>query len=552
MPLRCPILYRSTFQTGDPAPGVPAEPPRPQWYAPREGVTFGWAAPPIFAAPYPLHMSSKPFSIGTVGLGLSELESLLASGAPIALAKEARAAVERSHAYLRDRLKKSDAPIYGVNTGFGSLYDKSIKKKDLAQLQKNLVMSHACGSGDPVPAEIVRAMLVLKVQNMAFGHSAVALTTVQRLIDMYNADVLPVVYERGSLGASGDLAPLAHLSLPLLGLGEVVMDGKRMPSAQALKKQGWKPLELGPKEGLALLNGTQFMNAYAALLTLRADRLARFADHIAALSLDAFDGRIEPFHPSVHAIRPHPGQAVTAANIRELLKGSKLIDRTKAHVQDPYSFRCIPQVHGASRDAMAYVQRVVERELEAVTDNPTVFDDEDLIISAGNFHGQPLALALDFLAIAVAELGSISERRTYKLISGQRGLPAFLVAEPGLNSGFMIPQYTAASLVSANKQRCMPNSVDTIDSSNGQEDHVSMGAAAAIKTWQVVEDVERILAIELFTAAQALDFRRPAKSSTILESLHAAFREHVDFVRTDVVMHDRMEAALAFVRTAEL
>ncbi|MBL7940759.1 MAG: histidine ammonia-lyase, partial [Flavobacteriales bacterium] len=458
-------------------------------------------------------------------------------------------AIARSHKYLLDRLKKSDAPIYGVNTGFGSLYDKSIAKKDLAQLQKNLVMSHACGSGEPVPEEIVRTMLILKVQNMAFGHSAVAPATVQRMIDMYNADVLPVVYERGSLGASGDLAPLAHLCLPLLGLGEVTVAGKRVPSAQALKKFGWSPLELGPKEGLALLNGTQFMNAYASLLTLKATRLAHFADVIGALSLDAFDGRIEPFHASVHAVRPHPGQAVVAGRVRDLLKGSGLITRKKAHVQDPYSFRCIPQVHGASRDAIAYVERVVERELESVTDNPTVFDDEDLVISAGNFHGQPLALALDFLAIAVAEIGSISERRTYKLIGGQRGLPAFLVAQPGLNSGFMIPQYTSASLVSANKQRCMPNSVDTIDSSNGQEDHVSMGAAAAIKTWNVVHDVERILAIELFTAAQALEFRKPARTSTRLASFHSAFREHVPFVDVDTVMHDHMEASLEFLRT---
>ncbi len=490
--------------------------------------------------------------IGTVGLELAELAHILNSGTPITLAPDAVAAIKRSHAYLSDKLKQSDAPIYGVNTGFGSLYDKSIAKKDLAQLQRNLVMSHACGSGEPVPAEIVRAMLVLKVQNMAFGHSAVAPATVQRLVDMYNADMLPVVYERGSLGASGDLAPLAHLSLPLLGLGEVVLAGKRMSSAQALKKLGWKPLELGPKEGLALLNGTQFMNAYASLLTLKATRLAQLADIIGAISLEAYDGRIEPFHPAVHAVRPHPGQAVVAGHFRELLKGSELIKRKKAHVQDPYSFRCIPQVHGASRDAIAYVERVVERELESVTDNPTVFDDDELIISAGNFHGQPLALALDFLAIALAELGSISERRTYKLIGGQRGLPAFLVAEPGLNSGFMIPQYTAASLVSANKQRCMPNSVDTIDSSNGQEDHVSMGAAATIKTWQVAADVERILAIELFTAAQALEFRRPQRTSAKLESLVAAFREQVPFVRTDVVMHEPMEAALAFVRSCPL
>ncbi|MBK8341641.1 MAG: histidine ammonia-lyase [Flavobacteriales bacterium] len=486
--------------------------------------------------------------IGTLGLTLAELDAILRDRQPIALSKEAQAVIKKSHAYLRDRLKKSDAPIYGVNTGFGALHNTSIAKGDLAQLQKNLVMSHACGSGDPVPAEIVRAMLVLKVQNMAFGHSAVAPATVQRLVDMYNADVLPVVYERGSLGASGDLAPLAHLSLPLIGLGEVVLKGKRMKTAAALKQLGWKPIELGPKEGLALLNGTQFMNAYAALLTLKATRLAQLADEIAALSLDAYDGRIEPFHPSVHAVRPHPGQAVVAGHMRELLQGSALIARKKEHVQDPYSFRCIPQVHGASRDAIAYVERVVERELEAVTDNPTVFDDEDLVISAGNFHGQPLALALDFLAIAVAELGSISERRTYKLIGGQRGLPAFLVAKPGLNSGFMIPQYTAASLVSANKQRCMPNSVDTIDSSNGQEDHVSMGAAAALKTWAVVHDVERILAIELFTAAQALEFRRPARSSKRVEAIYTDFRKHVPFLRADAVMHDPMEASLTFLR----
>lgn len=493
-------------------------------------------------------MPPKPHAITTIGLNLTDLGLILRERRPIALAKDAQQAVKRSHAWLQQKLKDSDTPIYGVNTGFGALHDRSIAKRDLAQLQKNLVMSHACGSGDPVPETIVRAMLVLKVQNMAFGHSAVAPSTVQRMIDMYNADVLPVVYERGSLGASGDLAPLAHLALPLLGLGEVVVAGKRVPSSQALKKLGWKPLELGPKEGLALLNGTQFMNAYASLLTLKAMRLAHVADAIAAVSLDAFDGRIEPFHPSVHAVRPHPGQAQVAAHMRELLDGSAMLAVEKSHVQDPYSFRCIPQVHGASRDAIAHVATVVQRELEAVTDNPTVFDDEDMIISAGNFHGQPLALSLDFLAIALAELGSISERRIYKLISGQRGLPPFLVAKSGLNSGFMIPQYTAASLVSANKQRCMPNSIDTIDSSNGQEDHVSMGAAAAIKTWEVAHDVERILAIELLTAAQALEFRRPLRSSQTVEDLVAGLRKRAPFVKDDVVMHELMEEALLVVR----
>lgn len=494
-------------------------------------------------------MAPKAHPIGTIGLELAELDHILSTGKPIALSPTAREAIQQSHAYLRKRLAASDAPIYGVNTGFGALHDRSIAPKDLAQLQRNLVMSHACGSGEPVPAPIVRAMLVLKVQNMAFGHSAVALTTVQRMVDMYNADMLPVVYERGSLGASGDLAPLAHLCLPLLGMGEVFLKGERISGAEALRRMGWKPLELGPKEGLALLNGTQFMNAYAALLTLRSVRLAQWADVLGALSLEAFDGRMEPFHPSVHAVRPHPGQAVVAGHIRTLLKGSRLQARPKTHVQDPYSFRCIPQVHGATRDALAHVERVVERELESVTDNPTVFDDEDLVISAGNFHGQPLALSLDFLCIAMAELGSISERRIFKLIGGQRGLPAFLVAEPGLNSGFMIPQYTAASLVSANKQRCMPASVDTIDSSNGQEDHVSMGATAAVKAWQVVADVERILAIELFTAAQALEFRRPLRTSKVLEKVVADLRTKVPFIANDVVMHEPMEACLEFLRT---
>jgi histidine ammonia-lyase len=495
---------------------------------------------------------ARPHQIDTLGLKLEDLETILRDRKQISLKLDAKEAVKRNHAYLLRRLKESDAPIYGVNTGFGALHHTSISSGDLVQLQKNLVMSHACGSGDPIDAELVRAMLVLKVQNMAFGHSAVSPRTIQRYIDMYNNDVLPVVYERGSLGASGDLAPLAHLALPLLGLGEVVFEGKRQKSAAVLKKFGWEPLQLGPKEGLALLNGTQFMSAYSALLVSKSVRLVRLADIIAAISIDAFGCRLDPFHPSVHAVRPHPGQALVASNIRELLKDSAIANNEKLHVQDPYSFRCIPQVHGATRDSVAYVQSVLERELASVTDNPTVFDDEDLVISAGNFHGQPLALTLDFLAIAMAELGSISERRIYKLISGQRNLPPFLVANPGLNSGFMIPQYTAASLVSANKQRCMPNSVDTIDSSNGQEDHVSMGAAAAVKTWQVVADVERVLAIELFTAMQALEFRRPAETSDALEAMVREYRRVVPFLEVDEVMHDHMEASLRFIRDFQL
>lgn len=491
---------------------------------------------------------AEAYHITPHGISIADLNAVVRERRPIALSAEAVEHINASEAWLQQRLANNTDAIYGVNTGFGSLYNTRIAPADLTQLQANLVMSHACGSGEPVPADVVRAMLVLKVQNMAFGRSAVALSTVQRMIDHYNNDVLPVVYKRGSLGASGDLAPLAHLALPLLGLGEVVSGGRRMAASTAIGIMGWPALTLGPKEGIALLNGTQFMSAYAALLVYQCERLLDQSEVIASMSLEAFDGRREPFDARIHAVRPHEGQGLVAERMRDLLEGSQLIAREKEHVQDPYSFRCIPQVHGASRDALAFVKRTIATELASVTDNPTVFAEKGDIISGGNFHGQPLAIALDLLCIAMAEIGSISERRTYKLISGQRGLPPFLVKEPGINSGFMIPQYTAASLVSANKQRSMPNSVDTIDSSNGQEDHVSMGAAAAVKAFALVQDVERILAIELLNAAQALDFRRPARSSKYVEHIHAGLRKTVPFVEKDVVMHELMEATLAYLR----
>jgi histidine ammonia-lyase len=424
-----------------------------------------------------------------------------------------------------------------------------IPDNELEQLQANLVMSHACGTGDEVPQEIVRLMLLLKVQALAYGKSAVQLETVQRLAYMFNNDILPVVYQQGSLGASGDLAPLAHLCLPLLGLGEVNYKGSRKPSSEVFREHKLDPIRLKSKEGLALLNGTQFMSAYGIWCLLKTKRISRAADMIAAVSLEAFDGRVEPFRPHIHSIRPHKGQISTAANMRRLLEGSELIKRKKEHVQDPYSFRCIPQVHGASKDTSDYVQSIFLTEINSVTDNPTVFPEEDEIISGGNFHGQPLALGLDFLAIALAELGNISERRTYQLISGLRGLPPFLVAEPGLNSGFMIPQYTAASIVSQNKQYCSPASVDSIVSSNGQEDHVSMGANAATKCFKVVENVERILAIELFNAAQALEFRRPLKSSGILEELVSQYRKDVPFIKADKVMFNEMQKSIDFLRS---
>ena len=487
------------------------------------------------------HLSSERLTIA----GLKEI---LDSGKPVALSEELRRRIVRCREYLDRKIKDSDQPVYGITTGFGSLCDISVGGDELSQLQRNLVMSHSCGTGEQVPSEIVRLMLLLKIRSLSYGYSGVRLETVERLIDFYNNGILPVVYRQGSLGASGDLAPLAHLSLPLLGLGEVEHDGRRRPSAEVLEEFGWKPLELQSKEGLALLNGTQFMSAYGVQAVIDARRLSDWADRIGALSLDAFDGRIEPFYDEVHVIRAHPGQLATARAVRSLLEGSELLRRPKKHVQDPYSFRCMPQVHGATKDTIDYVAGVLETEINSPTDNPTIFPDEDMIISAGNFHGQPIALAMDFLAIALAELGSISERRIYKLISGSRGLPHFLVANPGLNSGFMIPQYTAASIVSQSKGLCMPASVDSIPSSQGQEDHVSMGANAATKLRRVVLNTERVLAIELFNAAQALEFRRPARTSPALENLVADYRRRVPFIDNDTVMYPYIEASVQFLR----
>lgn len=487
------------------------------------------------------HLSSERLTIA----GLKEI---LDSGKPVALSEELRRRIVRCREYLDRKIKDSNQPVYGITTGFGSLCDISVGGDELSQLQRNLVMSHSCGTGEQVPSEIVRLMLLLKIRSLSYGYSGVRMETVERLIDFYNNGILPVVYRQGSLGASGDLAPLAHLSLPLLGLGEVEHDGRRRPSAEVLEEFGWKPLELQSKEGLALLNGTQFMSAYGVQAVIDARRLSDWADRIGALSLDAFDGRIEPFYDEVHVIRAHPGQLATARAVRSLLEGSELIRRPKKHVQDPYSFRCMPQVHGATKDTVEYVAGVLETEINSPTDNPTIFPDEDMIISAGNFHGQPIALAMDFLAIALAELGSISERRIYKLISGSRGLPHFLVANPGLNSGFMIPQYTAASIVSQSKGLCMPASVDSIPSSQGQEDHVSMGANAATKLRRVVLNTERVLAIELFNAAQALEFRRPARTSPALECLVADYRRRVPFIDNDTVMYPYIEASVQFLR----
>ena len=423
---------------------------------------------------------------------LEQLQDIISQHKTLALSEEAKINIQKCRAYLDKKILTSTEPIYGINTGFGSLCNVVISNENLSQLQSNLVKSHACGTGDEVPKEIVKIMLFLKIQSLSYGHSGVQLQTVERLIDFYNNDILPVIYTQGSLGASGDLAPLAHLSLPLLGEGEVNFEGKKVHSSQVLKQFNWQPIVLQSKEGLALLNGTQFMSAYGSYILLKAMKFSYFADLIAAISLEGFDGRMEPFNELIHFIRPHKGQIVTAKRIKDLLEDSEIISQKKQHVQDPYSFRCIPQVHGASKDTIDYVKKVFKTEINSVTDNPNIFIESDVIISGGNFHGQPLALALDFLAIALSELGSISERRTYQLISGQRGLPAFLVDNPGLNSGFMIPQYTAASIASQNKQLATPASIDSIVSSNGQEDHVSMGANAATKCLKIMENLEKI------------------------------------------------------------
>lgn len=492
-------------------------------------------------------MKNSIHKISPEKLNFRSIFDILKDGKKIEISEESKELIIKCRLYLDNKMEQHKGPIYGINTGFGALYNKTIGREDLGKLQENLVKSHACGVGDEVPLEIVKLMLFLKAQSLSYGLSGVQLSTVQRLLDFFNNDVVPVVYQLGSLGASGDLSPLAHMSLPLIGYGEVYVGGKKIKSEEMLKQFGWEPLKLQSKEGLALLNGTQFMSAYGVYSLLKIFRLSELADIIAAISLDAFDGRIEPFMDRLHQIRNHKGQIQTAQRFRTLLEDSEIIGREKEHIQDPYSFRCIPQVHGASKDSINYVASVFSSEINAVTDNPTIFPDEDIIVSGGNFHGQPLALALDNMAIAVAEWGNISERRTYQLLHGKRGLPPFLVANPGLDSGFMIPQYTAASIVNQNKLLCTPASVDSIESSQGQEDHVSMGANAATKAFKVVENLQRILAIELFNGAQALDFRKPLKSSTFIEKFIGKYREIVPFIENDKVMHYEIEKTIEFL-----
>lgn len=490
-------------------------------------------------------------AINSTPLSLHHIHEIISTNKKITLSKEAIDKITSCRAYLNTKTKDNDTAIYGINTGFGALYNVRIQEKNLEKLQINLVMSHACGSGELVPNEIVKLMLLFKIQSLSYGHSGVQLATVQRLIDYYNHDIYPLIYTQGSLGASGDLAPLAHLALPLIGLGNVSYNGKIMSGEQLLNIFDWKKITLQSKEGLALLNGTQLMSAYGIHLVLKSYKLSYLADVIGSISLDAFDGRIEPFNQLIHQIRPHKGQLKTAERIHNFLVNSEQIRQQKQHVQDPYSFRCMPQVHGATKDTLDFVSTTMLTEINAVTDNPNIFIEEDEIISGGNFHGQPLALSLDYLAIAVAELGSISERRIYQLISGSRDLPPFLISNPGLNSGYMIPQFTAASIVSQNKQYATPASIDSIVSSNGQEDHVSMGANAATKAKKVVDNLHTILAIELMNASQALSFRAH-KTGPFLETFVSLFRNDVSILKEDRVLHDDIVKATSFLKNFKI
>lgn len=485
-------------------------------------------------------ISSKRLSIKALSKIDKEVDEL-------ALSPDSVALIEKSRNYLDTNFgQENGAATYGINTGFGSLCDTEIDAQDLQQLQHNLIMSHACGTGDQVPQEIVRWMLFLKIQSLSYGHSGVSLALVQRLIQFYNEGIYPVVYEQGSLGASGDLAPLAHLALPLIGLGQVYHNGELLSGAAMNEKMGWEPLQLQSKEGLALINGTQFMLAYGIHLVLKSYRLWKWSHITAALSIDGFNGNLSPFDERIHLIRPHKGQLKSAAEIRDLLADSEIAATEKVNVQDPYSLRCVPQVHGASWDSLDFITKTLVTEVNSVTDNPNVFPDSEAIISGGNFHGQPLALALDYLSIAMSEIANISERRTFQLLSGKRGLPAFLIHNPGLHSGMMIIQYTAASIVSQNKQLASPASIDSIVSSNGQEDHVSMGANAATKAMRVVKNVTTVLAIELIAAAQAVEYREH-QTSPFLQSIISLLRLEVPFLTDDRVMHDDIMAATALI-----
>jgi len=494
----------------------------------------------------------KTYPISTQHLQVDELRTVLDETFHLQLTDEARQKVQQCRNFLEEKISQPDAKYYGINTGFGSLCDVQISNDKLEQLQENLLMSHACGMGNEVMPEVVKLMMILKMKGLALGFSGVTVEVIEKLIELFNHEIFPVVWETGSLGASGDLAPLAHLCLPLIGMGSVRYKGELRKTEDVFKQLNIQPIKLKAKEGLALINGTQFMSAWGCWSLLESKRVVKLADLTAAISLDAFNCQSEPFSDLIHQVRPHHGQLESAQSVLQFLEGSEIAAQKKFNVQDPYSFRCVPQVHGATRGVIAHVDNVLETEINSVTDNPLIFPQENQILSGGNFHGEPLALALDYLGMGMAELASISERRTFQLISGKRNLPPFLIHDSGLNSGLMIPQYTAASIVSMNKQLATPASVDTITSSDGQEDHVSMGANAAVKCYKIVYNIEKVLAIEFLTAMQALDFRKPLKSSPLIEQIKSDYRKIVPFHDKDRVLYDDIQVTVDFMREIKL
>ncbi len=488
--------------------------------------------------------TSSHHIIGSKELNYIDIIDIVDNKQNISIAKELAIQVSKCRTYLEQKLSSADRSYYGINTGFGSLCNVQIPNKELGILQKRLVMSHACGTGEIIDTRITRIIFLLKIINLSHGYSGVRLELIEHMIKIYNLGIMPVIYEFGSLGASGDLAPLAHLALILLGKGECEYQGKKYKTEVLFRKLGLHGQELAAKEGLALLNGTQFSLAFAIHACNQGMKLLKAAQKNTALSAVAYQCKTEPFLDHIHRIRNQKGQRQCAREILELLEG---YETQLDIVQDPYSFRCVPQVHGATKAALDHAIEIVNHEINATTDNPNIFPDEDLILTGGNFHAQPLALILDYLSIAIAELGSISERRTYKLINGDRGLPDFLAHEPGLHSGFMIAQYTAASIVSQNKLLCQPASVDSIPSSKGQEDHVSMAANAGTKNYKLIENLWSIMGIELLVAAQAIDFRDIDKKVPIMD-LHKKFREHISHMDGDRILHVDIQKSTSFLR----
>ena len=500
------------------------------------------------------HMTRARLLLDGNTLKLSEVLTVARGGATVSLTGESAGRVRASRA-LVDRVAGGDSPSYGINTGFGTLAEVRIDKKDLRALQRNLLLSHAAGVGQPLPMEEARALLLLRCNVLAKGFSGIRMETLDLALEMLNRSVVPMVPERGSVGASGDLAPLAHLALTLIGEGEAFFEGVRMPARAALAKAGLAPVVLEAKEGLALVNGTQAMCAVGTLALLRAEELAQLADLAGCMTLEGLLGSHKPFGPEIQDVRPHPGQRASAAHLRALLRDSELVE-THAHcskVQDPYSLRCMPQVHGSAREAMAFARRVLEVEVNSATDNPLVFVEEERIVSGGNFHGQPVALVLDVLAMGLTQLSSISERRVEQLVNPSlSGLPPFLARNSGLNSGFMIAQVTSAALVAESRVLSHPASVDSIPSSAGREDHVSMGMTSALKARQVAEFTRTCLAIEMLVASQALDFRAPGRAGVGPRAAHALIRAHVPTLDDDRQMSSDIERVMALIDTGEL